>query len=359
MRRERPAGILRAAVLALALAGRADAQTATPFAPSTAQKPKIVRLLAYPEFFDPHVFEAFEKATGYAVAYDTFSLALEIPDKWKDGPYDVVALPGPALAKRIAAGALGKLDKARLPNARGVQGAVAQKLGPYDPSGAYAIALGWAPYGLIYDANKVPERLGAAPESGSALLDPRFSRKLADCGAAAPNARDAMFVAAWRLIGVDPARLRWVDIKSAAFLMARARPALQGFALPDPVGALARGSTCLTLGTSGEAAAANVRAKAIGGAARIAFALPKEGGGVEIDAFAIPRDAPHPEIAYKLLDFLMKADTARSDARVAGLTSSEDATDIDMMKRLWPLGNFDDSFAKAMEAEWTHLRTGK
>jgi len=29
------------------------------------------------------------------------------------------------------------------------------------------------------------------------------------------------------------------------------------------------------------------------------------------------------------------------------------------MKRLWPLGAFDDAFAQAMENEWTHVRTAK
>jgi putrescine transport system substrate-binding protein len=350
---------LALAVIALTFFSGAQAQTLTPFVPSTTRKPKIVRLLAYPEFFDPHAFEAFEQATGYAVAYDAYSLALEIPDKWKDGPYDLVALPGPALAKRIAAGALGKLDKSRLPNARGVQGAVSQKLGAYDPTGAYGVVFGWAPYGLIYDAKKVPERLGAQPDSGGALLDPRFSRKLATCGVVAPNARDAMFVAAWRLLGVDPGRLRPLDVKSAAFLLARAKPAMQGFAVPDPIGALARGSDCLTLGTPGEAAAANARAKSMGDPAEIAFALPKEGGGVELEAFAIPRDAQNPELAYKLLDFLMKSEIAEADSLAAGLNSSESVKDLEMMKRLWPLGAFDDSFAQAIETEWTHVRTAK
>jgi len=62
-----------------------------------------VRLLAYPGYFDPRVFEAFERATGYAVAYDTYALALEVPEKWKEGPYDVVVLPGPAPAEVLAA----------------------------------------------------------------------------------------------------------------------------------------------------------------------------------------------------------------------------------------------------------------
>jgi putrescine transport system substrate-binding protein len=335
------------------------AQTPAPFVPQTAQKPKVVRLLAFPGLFDPRALEAFERATGYAVAYDDYSLALEIPEKWKDGPYDVVVMPGPALARRIAAGALQKLDRRKLANARAVQSAVDSKLSVYDLGDAYSVPYGWAPYGILYDADKTSARLGGAPTSWSALLDPRISRQLSDCGVATPNARDAIFVSAWRLAGVDPARARPIDIKQAAALITRAKSAMQGFALPDPVGALARGSVCLTAGTPGEAAAANRRAKTFGTRGDIAFIEPKEGGGVEIEAFALPRDAPKPELSYKLIDFLLSPDIARENANLAGLNSSQIPLDPELFKRLWPLGAFDESYSQAMETEWTHLRTSK
>ncbi len=346
-------------VCAFLLTTPAFAGSAAPFAPLTAPKPKVVRLLAFAGFFDPSAFEGFERATGYAVAYDSYSLALEIPEQWKDGPYDVVVMPGPALARRIAAGALARLDRRRLANARTIQPAVDAKLATYDPGDAYSAPFGWAPYGLIYDADKVATRLGGPPTSWNALLDPRVSRKLSDCGIATPNARDAMFVAAWRLAGVDPARARPLDVKAAAALIGRAKPAMQGFALADPVGSIARGGICLTAGTQGEAAAANARAKSFGVQGEIAFAEPKEGGGVEIDAFAIPRDAPNPDLAYKLIDFLLTPEIAHQDAHFAGLFASDQAPDADLVKRLWPLGAFDDAFAQALETEWTRLRTSK
>ena len=352
-------GSLVALVAALLLAATgAAAQSSAPFAPPAA-KAKVVRLLAFAGFFEPRALEAFEQATGYAVAYDAYALAVEIPDKWKDGPYDVVALPGPTLAHRIAAGALARLDRRKLPHARAIQPAVDAKLAAYDPGDAFSAPFGWAPYGLIYDGDKVAERLGGPPSSWSALLDPRVAAKLSACGVATPNARDAMFVAAWRLMGVDPARLRPLEIRSAGALMGRAKPTMQSFALSDPVGAIARGTICLTAGTPGEAAAAKQRAKKAGAHTEIGFVEPKEGGAVEIDAFAIPRDAPNPEVAYKLVDFLLTPEIAEENAHLAGLESSESAPDAELLKRLWPLGAFDDAYAQALEAEWTRLRTSK
>jgi putative spermidine/putrescine transport system substrate-binding protein/putrescine transport system substrate-binding protein len=211
----------------------------------------------------------------------------------------------------------------------------------------------------VFNENKVAARLGAAPTSWSALIDPRSSQRLSDCGVATPNARDAMFVAAWRLMGVDPAHLRPLEIRQAAILMARAKSTMQSFALADSIGALARGAICLTVGTPGEAAAANARAKTMGVAQQIGFAEPKEGGGVEIEALAVPRDAPNPDIAYELIDYLLSPEAASENARASGLAPATAASDAELMKHLWPLGAFDDSFAQAMETEWTRLRTSK
>ncbi len=352
--------LARAFVLAALLlaAGIVGAWAQTPFQPPPPAKPKIVRLLAYPEYFDRRVLEAFARATGWEVGYDAYTLQLEVPDKWKEGPYDIVVLPGPALERRIAAGELAKLDKARLPHARDVQPAVLAKLEAYDPTGAYAVPYGWSPYGLLYDARRVPPRLGGAPASWSVLIDPRYPKDLG-CGAAIPNARDAMFVAAWRLMGADPFRINGRELEFAAAMLARAKPALEGFAVADPVGALARGAACLSAGTPGEAAAANKRARLMGRPQSIAFAYAREGGGVSIDAFAIPRDAPHRDVAYELVDFLLDAENAEADARVAGVFSSRDGGEIEALKKLSPLGAWNDRFSAALDKEWTHLRAAK
>src|ERR1700683_1304884 len=121
--RLRPASLLRRGGVALAVvcalsAEAGVAETASPFVPPPPAKPKIVRLLAYPDYFDPRSLEGFERASGYAVAYDSYDSPDGIADKWREGPYDLVVLPGPALARRIAPGALARLDRSRLPGAR-------------------------------------------------------------------------------------------------------------------------------------------------------------------------------------------------------------------------------------------------
>jgi putrescine transport system substrate-binding protein len=337
------------------LAHQAFAEMASPFDPPAAQKPNIVRLLAYAEYFDPRSLDEFERASGFAVAYDVYDSPDAIAEKWRDGPYDLVVLPGPALARRIAAGALARLDKSRLPGARAVQGAVSAKLSAYDPGGVHSVAFGWSAIGLLYNAAEAAKRLGGAPSSWADVLAPPLAAKMSPCGIALPEDRDALFIAAWRLMNVDPARATLLDVKAATEALARAKPEIRGFGIPDMVGSLARGSDCLGVGVPSEAEAASAR----GAPAEIRFVEPREGGALSLDAFAIPRDAPRPAQAYALLQFLLRSDNAEANARTAGVVSAQIAGQEETLKRLWPEGAFDSRLSGAIETDWKRLRAAK
>jgi putrescine transport system substrate-binding protein len=340
-------------------ASAALAQNSSPFAPPPAPPPKIVRLLAPPAVLDLDALQAFEGESGYQVAYDAYEGALDLAEKWREGPYDLVVLSGPALARQIAAGALARLDKARIANASGVRPAALAKLAAYDPTGAYALPLGWYATGLVYAADKAAQRIGGAPASWNALFTPGEARKMADCGVALPDDRDALFVAAWRLLGVDPARATPAQVKSASGLIDRSRKTARAFPVADVASALASGAACLSVGDAGEAEAAKARSRQGGVGADIRFALPKEGGGLAVEAYAIPGDALHGELAHALLDFLLSPDVARRNADAARLVNPEAADQDETLKRLSPQGAYDPHVAPLVEAEWEQLVSNK
>jgi putrescine transport system substrate-binding protein len=348
-----------ALAMVLGLARSACAEAASPFIAPAPPKPKIVRLLAFADYFDARALEAFERASGFQVAYDAYRGGADLAEKWREGPYDLVVVSGPALSREIGLGALARLDKARLPNARAVQPLVAAKLAAYDPSGAYAVPFGWFATGLIYDAAKMKARLGGPPTSWANLFAPAEARKVDDCGVVLPDARDALFIAAWRMLRVDPSRATVLEVKSAGALIGRARLAARAFPAPDVAGALASGAACLTVGDPGEAEGATLRSRESGAPANFAFTLPREGGALSIDSFAIPRDAPHTDEAYALLDFLLRPDIAAADARAARLVDPLQPDGDDMLKRLWPQGVYDARVASAVQAEWARLRAAK
>ena len=348
------------ALLALGLwASAALAENASPFAPPPAPAPKIVRLLAPPAMFDLDALQGFEDEGGYQIAYDAYLGPLDLAAKWREGPYDLVVLSGPALTRAILAGDLAPLDKARIANAAAVRPAALAKLAAYDLGGAYALPLGWYATGLVYDSDKAGKRIGGAPTSWNALFNPAEARKLADCGVILPDDRDALFVAAWRLQGVDPARAAAAQVKSAAALIDRSRKTARAFPAADVASALASGAACISVGDAGEAAAASARSREGGVGADIRFALPKEGGGLAMEFYAIPRDATNGEQAHALLDFLMRPEVARRNADAARLVDPEAADQDGILSRLSPLGAYDSNVAPLVQAEWENLVSPK
>ncbi len=347
------------ATMFMAIAEAAFAATPSPFIPPAPPTPKILRLLALADYFDAGVLEEFERESGYEVAYDAYGGPADLADKWREGPYDLVILSGPTLAREIAAGAVAKLDKPRIPRASAVQPLVAAKLAAYDRGGAFAIPVGWFATGILYNKEKAAARLGGPPISWANLFAPAQARKMADCGIVLPDARDALFIAAWRMLGVDPAKATPVAVKEAGVLLARARPVARAFPAPDVAGALASGAACLAVGDAGEAEAASARSREGGAAVNIGFALPREGGALSIDAFAIPRDALHPDEAYALLNFLLRPDIAARDAHAARLVSALEGGHDGILKYLWPEGAYDARLATTIQTEWARLRAGK
>jgi putrescine transport system substrate-binding protein len=142
-------------------------------------------------------------------------------------------------------------------------------------------------------------------------------------------------------------------------LIDRSRKTARAFPVADVASALASGAACISVGDSGEAAAATARSREGAVGADIRFALPKEGGGLAMEAFAIPRDAPHREQAHALLDFLLRPEISRRDADAARLVDPEAADQDAMLARLWPQGVFDARVAPLVQAEWETLVTGK
>ncbi len=297
----------------------------------------------------------FERESGYAVAYNSYGDPVRIPSLMNE-PYDVVALPGPALAAAIRTRQLRAIDKGEIPNARRIAPPVTAKLGFYDVTGAFGVAWGWSATGLLYDANKAPVLLGAPPRSWADALAPEIARKLTSCGVALPDARDELFIAAWRLMGIDPLRARERDVRAAADLIIRARASARQPASRDPLSAVAGGAVCLTFGAAAQALIASRRSKEGGQPLEIRFAEPREGGPITVEALAKPRDAPHPKEALALIDFLLRPAVAAEASAAMGLTSAEEEATAQDFRALWPVGVYDPALLSVVEREWARVR---
>lgn len=333
------------------------AEEQSPFATPPAEKPQRVRVLAFADYLDTQTFAEFEDTTGYQIAYDSYESPDAIPSKLREGPYDLLIIPGPEVAREIAVGGLQKFNKAKAPNSSKVSPELAAKFSAYDKSGSYALPYGWVATGLVYDADASPFRSGGPPVSWAALFSSDQTRKLADCAIVAPDARDDLFVAAWRYLGVDPVRVTPADVRRAGDLLAHAKMGILMFGAPDLPSALTNGSACLGFGSERDASLAMARAAASGGPRNVRFALPREGGPMSVDAIAIPADAPNLSQSYALANFLLRSDIGARNAAAANVVSGDATGNDDTLKRLWPVGALTPALTALVDKEWARLRT--
>jgi len=273
-----------------------------------AQQP-TVNLYIWGEYLAPDTLTNFEKETGIRVTADHFDSLETAETKLLTGGsgYDVVLSAGQHLSRAIASGALQPLDKARLPHLAGVGEEFRQHMALFDPGNRYAGTYAWGTTGVGYQQQAVTARMAGAPVGSWAMLfDPQVVAKFADCGVSLLNDPNEVFAAVMRYMGLDINQQRIEDLKAAEAQLRKIRPYIRYFDNDRNINDLANGETCVAMSWNGNVAIAQAQAQQAGKAFTLDYSIPEEGTLIWLDALVVPKDAPHPEAAWKLLDYLMR-----------------------------------------------------
>lgn len=342
-------------------------------------EPRIVNILAWGDYFDPRSLDEFTAETGVRIVYDVYPSreALEARLRGKTD-YDVVVAPGPALQSLIAAGALRKLDKAKLSNATGLWPEVMAVLGVFDPGNQYAVPYLWFTAGLAFDVDKANEISAAAPfepASWDLIFRPDRLAAFADCGVFVPDNPEEMFAIALRYLRLNPASKSLNDLRRAAELLGGMRRYVKKFPSSDDVGALANGDVCLAVSWSSDGLQARARAKEEGNGVDVGYAIPREGTVLSLDALVVPKDAPHGDAALSFINFLLRPEIAARNTNATKLANGVIASkpwiakdildnkaiypDPETMGRLFAVQNADLATQKFIAREWARIKTGK
>ena len=83
---------------------------------------------------------------------------------------------------------------------------------------------------------------------------------------------------------------------------------------------------------SSDYALSRARARAVGVNVNLAFTVPKEGTDQNFTSLLIPEGAPHPEAAYKFINFILRPDV------VAEITKFPNFEHLEAKGREKPLG---------------------
>jgi putrescine transport system substrate-binding protein len=341
-------------------------------------KERVVNVFNWSDYVDAKTLDDFSRETGIKVVYDTYDSNEILETRLLAGStgYDVVVPSATFLSRQIKAGVYQPLDMSKLPNAKNIWRDIAAKLAHYDPGNRYAIDYMWYTTGVAYNVEKVKEKLGdKAITSWDQILRPDNLKKLSSCGVYMLDSAEDMFAIALNYLKLDPNSKRPEDLRRADMLLTTLRPYVKKFHSSEYINALANGDICVAIGWSGDAFQARNRAREANNGVEIAFAIPREGTLISLDALAIPKDAPHPDEAYALIDYLLRPEVAARNTNAThfanGVAASRPLIDPTIlgnpsiylddatMNRLFAVTTPDLATQKTITRAWTRVKTGR
>lgn len=281
---------------------------------STAHAQEVLRVYGWKDYIDPQVLEDFQASTGIVVDYQSYTRTDELLQVLAKGtPYDLV-MPSHFMLKRlIAEGRLSTLDTRRLQHYGDLDPWLLSTLAGLPAANQHAVPYLWGSIGLVLDPERAqanyPEPL---PTSWSLLFDPEQAAKLSACGLgmldAAEETGSLLLNYRGRRLAASSDRQISRQLRSLEAVAPLLRT-LDNWAFVDE---LIAGRLCLAMAWSGHAV------MAMKGNPRLRYLIPDEGAALYIDTLAIPSNAPHPDLAYRLIDFLIDPPSAIRNARTTG-----------------------------------------
>jgi len=344
-----------------------------------ARAQQILNIYNWSDYIAPNTVPDFEKATGIKVNYDTYDSNETLEAKLAAGNsgYDIV-LPSltPFLARQVKGGFYLALDKNKLPNYRHLSKDLLARMAVFDKDNAHAIPWLTGTTGIGYNAESVKKLMQDAPVGSLKMIfDPQIVAKFKECGVALLDAPVDVFPAALNYLGLNPDSQKPEDLQKAADLLLKIRPFIRKFDSSEYINDLANGDLCLAWGYSSDVNLARRRAEEAGKGVTVVYAIPKEGTERYIDTLAIPKDAPHPDAAYKFLDYIMDpkviADTVNTiyvesgNADAGPYTKPEITADIGIFpsaeteKTIFAISASSPEIDRLRTRLWTKVKTGR
>jgi putrescine transport system substrate-binding protein len=341
-------------------------------------KERVVNYYNWSDYQDPTILDAFTKQTGIKVRFDTFDSNDTLEAKLLAGSsgYDVVVPSAYFLARQISAGIFQKLDKSKLPNLGAVWPEIANRLAFYDPGNQYAVDYMWGTTGIGYNVKKVKEILGpdAVIDSWDDVFNPDKIAKFKNCGIHLLDSSDDIISAGLHYLHLDPNTSDPADLQKVSDLILKIRPYVRKFHSSEYLNALATGEICFVVGYSGDIKQAQTRAAQAKGGVEIGYSIPKEGAQLWFDTLAVPKDAPDPQEALELINYLMKPEVAAKNTNYVSYANGDlpnqlidkaildDRTvypDAETMAKFYTIIAHDAKTQRLINRLWTKIKTGE
>jgi putrescine transport system substrate-binding protein len=341
-------------------------------------KQRVVNYYNWSDYQDPTVLDEFTKQTGITVRYDTFDSNDTLEAKLLAGHsgYDVVVPSAYFLSRQIAAGIFQPLDKSKLPNLTYAWPEIAKQLAFYDPGNRYAVDYMWGTTGIGYNVKDVKQILGpdAAIDTWDYVFNPDKISKFKNCGIHLLDSSDDIMSAGLHYLHLDTNTSDPGDLQKVTDLLLKIRPYVRKFHSSEYLNALATGEICFVVGYSGDVLQAKKRAADAKGGIALGYSIPKEGAQLWFDTLAIPKDAPDPQEAHELINYLIKSEVAAKNTNYVSYANGDapsqlidksildDRTiypDAAAMAGLYTIIAHDPKTQRLINRLWTRIKTGE
>ena len=282
---------------------------AMPFVHRAKADDAILNVYNWADYIGETTIEDFQKATGIAVTYDTYSSTDEMQAKMLAGStgYDVVDMAGISLQRFIAANIYAKLDKSKLPNWKNLDPAILKMAEGFDPGNEYGLPYMWGSVGFTYNLDLVKERLpGADLESMDTFMKPENAAKLADCGISILDEPTDVNMLLLDYLGKPRNIYNPQDLEAVKAAFKQVREHVRTFDSTNYLNAIPNKELCVINSWSGDFSTAQARAKEAGVEINLGYFVPKTGAPAWIDMMCIPADAKNKDNAHKFINYLME-----------------------------------------------------
>jgi len=338
---------------------------------------KILNVYNWADYIGETTIEDFQKVSGIAVTYDTYSSTDEMQAKMLAGStgYDVVDMAGLSLPRFVAAGIYDKLDKSKLPNWKNLDPGILTILEGFDPGNAHAMPYMWGSVGFTYNADLVKERLPNADlESLDLLMKPENAEKLADCGISWLDEPTDTIMLILDYLGKERDAYKPEDLKAVIEAFKQIRGTVRTFDSTNYLNALPNQELCVANCWSGDYSTAKARAAEAGVNINLGYFVPKTGAPAWFDLFCIPADAKNKDNAHAFINYMMEPEvvakctnfTNYANANLASKAFVDPAVlanpavypSDEVMKRLYTPKPLTEEFDRALTETFTAMKSG-
>lgn len=279
-----------------------------------------IHLFNWSDYLPQEVLDSFKRETGITVestTYDSNEAMYAKLKLLKGAGYDLAFPSTYYVDKMRKEGMLSPIDKAKLQNFHNLD--LRQLDKPFDPGNQYSIPYLWGTTGIaVNTARFKPEEVTGWAD----LWKPVFRKRLLLTN----DLREA-FHMALLVLGYSGNSTDREQIGQAYELLKQLLPNIRVFS-SDAIDVLfVTGEVDVGVAWNGTAYKARLEDP------NVRYIYPREGFIIWMDNIVIPKNAPHPLLAYRLIDFLLRPDMAQFISEKIGYTSPN----AEAFKRLNPI----------------------